>query len=41
MTEFMDFDACRAVCMCEGRGSDMIARYVKHLEAHGGDGTPV
>ena len=35
MTAFMDFDACRAICMREGRGSDTIARFLKHLESHG------
>ena len=36
MTVFIDFDDCRVIYMCEGRGSDTIARFVEHLEAHGG-----
>ena len=36
MTVFMDWDACRVIYMCEGRGSETIARFVEHLEAHGG-----
>ena len=36
MTVFLDFDACRVIYMCEGRGSDAIARFVEHLETHGG-----
>ena len=37
ITVFPDFDACRVVCMCEGRNADTIARFATHLEAHGGD----
>ena len=36
MTAFMDFDTWRTIYMCEDRGADVIARFVAHLEAHGG-----
>ena len=37
MTVFMDLDEFRVIYMCEGRDSDTIARFIAHLEAHGGD----